>query len=83
MNDCSINRRVSDGGVLEFTRFYEGLGNHILHITSELKPDNSQPFVFVGGEAFAPHLDFLKLFSLVQLVLRPQYSTTGYPEQGL
>lgn len=64
------NGRVSDGGVIENTTFYDKLKNHRLLIPSPCKPKNSEqllPFVFVGDEAFALREDFLKPFSQQQL----------------
>lgn len=65
-----ISGRVSDGGVLKYRRFYEGLKNHTLHVSSGSKPDNSQnelPFLFIGDEAFALQPDFLNPFNQEQL----------------
>ncbi|KAJ8967550.1 hypothetical protein NQ314_002865 [Rhamnusium bicolor] len=64
------NDRVSDGGVIENTVFYEKLKRHTLQIPGPCKSKNSKeplPIVFVGDEAFAIREDFLKLFGQQQL----------------
>lgn len=64
------NGRVSDGGVIENTMFYEKLKNHTLKIPLPSNPKDSEkmlPFVFIGDEAFALREDFLKPFAQQQL----------------
>lgn len=66
MCDFGINGRISDGGVIEYTRFYKKLKNGMLHLPAALSPQNSQrqlPFIFIGDEAFALRSDFLKPYS--------------------
>ncbi|XP_045119497.1 protein ANTAGONIST OF LIKE HETEROCHROMATIN PROTEIN 1-like isoform X1 [Portunus trituberculatus] len=63
MCDIGVNGRISDGGVIHETVFYEKLCNDDLHIPTPAVPKNSHtalPFVFVGDEAFALRKDFLK-----------------------
>lgn len=64
------NGRVSDGGVIENTTFYEELKNKSLHIPPPCNQKYSEralPFVFVGDEAFTLRKDFLKPFGQQQL----------------
>ena len=68
--DIGTNGRVSDGGVIESTKFYEKLLHEELNLPLPRKPDNSTsdlPYVFVGDEAFALRKDLLKPFSRKQL----------------
>lgn len=70
MCDFGINGRISDGGVLKETIFYNKLVNNNLNIPSPRIRNNSAyelPFVFIGDEAFALRNDFLKPFSAVDL----------------
>ncbi|XP_050294537.1 uncharacterized protein LOC126734825 [Anthonomus grandis grandis] len=64
------NDRVSDGGVLKNTRFYDKLVNHELKIPAPSKSKYSErplAYVFVGDEAFALRDDFLKPIAQKQL----------------
>ncbi|XP_031351783.1 putative nuclease HARBI1 [Photinus pyralis] len=64
------NGRVSDGGVIEYTTFYDKLKDGTLRIPLASEPKNSGrllPYVFIGDEAFALREDFLKPFSQKQL----------------
>lgn len=68
--DIGTNGRVSDGGVIENTTFYNKLLNGNLSLPSPRKPEgatNELPYVFVGDEAFALRKDFLKPFSQREL----------------
>lgn len=70
MCDCGTNGRVSDGGVIENTRFYDRLINGDLQVPNSSKTEKSierLPYVFVGDEAFALREDFLKPFSQKEL----------------
>lgn len=70
MCDVGTNGRISDGGVLDNTRFGELLIEEKLNLPSPKRPDNSSktlPYVFVGDEAFALRKDFLKPFSSREL----------------
>lgn len=60
--DIGTNGRVSDGGVIENTTFFEKLVNDRLHIPS-MNNENKLPYVFIGDEAFALRPDFLKPFN--------------------
>lgn len=64
------NGRVSDGGVLENTAFYNKLLHHNLKIPAPSKSKTSErplAHVFIGDEAFALREDFLKPFAQKQL----------------
>lgn len=68
--DFGTNGRVSDGGVIENTLFYEKLKNGKLSIPEQANSKNSSgplPYVFVGDEAFALRSDFLKPFAQKEL----------------
>jgi len=68
--DIGMNGRVSDGGVIENTKFYEKLLHEELNLPLPRKPDNSTSdllYAFVGDEAFALLKDLLKPFSQKQL----------------
>jgi hypothetical protein len=68
--DIGRNGRVSDGGVIENTTFYNKLLNGNLNLPSRRKPEgatNELPYVFVGDEVFALSKDFLKPFSQREL----------------
>lgn len=59
--DFGTNGRISDGGVLNNTKFYEKLQNQQLKIPQGEKLTNTNrilPYVFVGDDAFSlePHL---------------------------
>jgi hypothetical protein len=71
MVDCGVNGRISDGGVLQHTRFYRKLQEKKLHIPNAKAPNNSDrplPYVFVGDEAFSLTENFMKPFDLKLLV---------------
>lgn len=64
--DVGTNGRISDGGVIENTTFYEKLKSNCLHIpTASAVPgcNDVLPFVFIGDEAFALRPDFMKPFN--------------------
>lgn len=70
MCDCGTNGRVSDGGVIENTLFYEKLRNGTLRLPSGSKTENISeplPYVFIGDEAFALRDNFLTPFAQKQL----------------
>ena len=59
------NGRVSDGGVIENTKFHEKLINRQLNLPEPKPVKNgviTLPYVFVGDEAFCLRSDFLKPF---------------------
>jgi len=69
---CGIgtNGRVSDGEVIDNTKFYEELLHEEIYLPLPRKPDNNAsdlPYVFVGYEAFVLRKDLLKPFSQKQL----------------
>lgn len=64
--DVGTNGRVSDGGVINNTIFYEKLINGELHIPTQNDEDssgNDLPYVFVGDDAFSMRPDLIKPFS--------------------
>ena len=68
--DSETNGRVSDGEVIENTKFYEKLLHEELNLPLPRKPDNSTsnlPYVFIGDEAFVLRKDLLKAFSQKQI----------------
>ncbi|XP_031341136.1 uncharacterized protein LOC116169243 [Photinus pyralis] len=60
--DVGKNGRHSDGGILEYTDFYDGLMNGHLHLPDNSETDKNLNFVFLGDEAFSLHENFLKPF---------------------
>ncbi|KAK4886556.1 hypothetical protein RN001_002827 [Aquatica leii] len=70
MVNVGTNGRVSDGGVIENTSFYNKLVDDKLNIpaASEIHGSNKKiPFVFIGDEAFALRPNFLKPYSQKKL----------------
>ncbi|XP_068227653.1 uncharacterized protein [Palaemon carinicauda] len=64
--DFGANGRISDGGVIENTKFGEKLANNTLNIQHPVIIRSSYrtlPFVFVGDYAFAMRTNFLRPFS--------------------
>ncbi|XP_022166261.1 uncharacterized protein LOC111030867, partial [Myzus persicae] len=70
MVDVGINGRISDGGVISYTKFGNMLNNKTLNIP---KPDlltntnYTLPFLFVADEAFAMSENLLKPYSQTNL----------------
>lgn len=65
---CSVgtNGRVSDGGVLNHTKFYEKLINNDLKISEPTQLPQSNrvlEYVFVSDEAFAMRSDLIKPYN--------------------
>lgn len=63
--DTGTNGRISDGGVLNNTKFYEKLTKNELRIPKPRSIENSNTvlrYVFVGDEAFAMRRELLKLY---------------------
>lgn len=70
MVDFGVNGRISDGGVIDHTTFYQKLKNGNLSLPHPTRPKGSQdimPFVFIGDEAFSLRCDFLKPFGQKEL----------------
>ena len=68
--DFGVNGRVSDGGVIDHTLFYNKLRDGTLSLPTPQPPQKSEiplPFVFIGDEAFALRKDFLKPFNQREL----------------
>lgn len=63
--DFGTNGRVSDGGVLLNTKFFEKFANNSLNIPPKEKLNHSSrilPYVFVADDAFALRQDMMKPF---------------------
>lgn len=61
--EVGTNGRISDGGVIRHTTFFEKLNNNRLNITQPEPVNGSMtelPYVFIGDEAFALRCDFFK-----------------------
>nr|CAI5853194.1 unnamed protein product [Callosobruchus analis]CAI5864209.1 unnamed protein product [Callosobruchus analis] len=61
--DIGTNGRISDGGVLQKTKFFQRLNFKSLNLPSPRKVnDHSEelPYVFIGDEAFALRTYFIK-----------------------
>ncbi|CAH1983858.1 unnamed protein product [Acanthoscelides obtectus] len=58
--DVGKNGRLSDGGVIESTKFYHKLIHGQLHLPNNTDTENNFNFVFLGDEAFSLHENFLK-----------------------
>lgn len=70
VSEFGINGRISDGGVIGQTKFYDKLNNQSLHIPEPEHLNNSNNvlnYVFIGDEAFALTPNFLKPFSQREL----------------
>ena len=62
------NGSVSDGGVLEYTDFYDKLQTEYLKIPESSDVNGRKlPYVFIGEEAFSLRRDFLKPYCVKQL----------------
>ncbi|CAH2003490.1 unnamed protein product [Acanthoscelides obtectus] len=60
--NVGCNGRVSDGGVLEYTKFYDKLIEKKLNLPSNDVTKHNLNFVFVADDAFALHENILKPF---------------------
>lgn len=60
--DVGKNGRLSDGGVIEYTRFYEKLKNNALNLPDNVENEYGLNSIFIGDEAFALHKHILKPF---------------------
>lgn len=68
--DFGTNGRISDGGVLANTKFFEKLENNELCIPSATAVTNSTrslPYVFVADDAFPLRTDLVKPFRQADL----------------
>lgn len=65
--DVGKNGRLSDGGVIEFTRFYEDLKKGKLQLPDNNETVNNLSFVFLGDEAFSLHDNILKPYAQREL----------------
>lgn len=57
------NGRLSDGGVIEFARFYEDLKKGKLQLTDSNETVKNLNFIFLGDEAIALHDNILKPYA--------------------
>ncbi|XP_023312016.1 uncharacterized protein LOC111692317 [Anoplophora glabripennis] len=60
--DAGKNGRISDGGVLQYTTFYQYLVEEKLHLPDRYDCRENMNFVFISDEAFALHKHILKPF---------------------
>lgn len=63
MVDVGINGRISDGGVISYTKFGQALADNTLRIPERTQLPNSQkilPFVFLGDDAFGMTANLMK-----------------------
>ncbi|CAH2001490.1 unnamed protein product [Acanthoscelides obtectus] len=58
--DVGKNGRHSDGGILEYTEFYDKLTKGQLHLPNNDETEKHLNYVFLGDEAFSLHENFLK-----------------------
>lgn len=68
--DVGFNGRISDGGIIRRTKFWELFESGALNIPeSDFLPNSDEkfPFVFVMDDAFALLPNFMKPFSLIML----------------
>lgn len=57
--DIGKNGRLSDGGVIKYTEFYQILKTKSLNLPTIAETKNNLNYVFLGGEAFALGKNFL------------------------
>uniref|UniRef100_A0A803JJM1 DDE Tnp4 domain-containing protein n=1 Tax=Xenopus tropicalis TaxID=8364 RepID=A0A803JJM1_XENTR len=69
MVDVGKNGRVSDGGAMEQTFFYQQLQNDQLHLPSNSDSREGLNYAFVADEAFALHKHILKPFPQKHLTM--------------
>uniref|UniRef100_A0A803KDN9 DDE Tnp4 domain-containing protein n=1 Tax=Xenopus tropicalis TaxID=8364 RepID=A0A803KDN9_XENTR len=69
MVDVGKNGRVSDGGAMEQTFFYQQLQNDQLHVPSNSDSREGLNYAFVADEAFALHKHILKPFPQKHLTM--------------
>lgn len=65
MCDFGTNGRISDGGVLQSTKFFEKLDNKLLNIPTE--DTDTLPYVFVTDEPFPLREDMIKPYQHASL----------------
>lgn len=66
MVDVDANGRISDGGVLYYTKFWEKFENHTLNIPPPSWLTNTiekYPYVFLGDEVFSLKTNLMKPYS--------------------
>jgi len=70
--DVGTNGRVSDGGVIDNTKFYKNLQSETLNLPKAENVNGSNKklnYVFLGDEAFSLRPDFLKPYNQRELTL--------------
>lgn len=80
--DVGMNVRISDGGVITNTQFYEKISQGSLKIPSPEEPNLSDtvlPYVFVGDEAFSLRPDCMKPYQTSFYPKIQESLTIGYP----
>lgn len=65
--DVGKQGRISDGGIITSTKFYDLLSNNLLQIPNNQETEENLNFVFVGDEAFALQQHILKPYSQKEL----------------
>jgi hypothetical protein len=65
--DVGKNVRISDGGVLEHTTFYQQLVQGLLNLPDNEDTVENLNYIFVGDEAFPFHVHVLKPLSQICL----------------
>lgn len=81
--DVGMNGRISNGGVVNNTIYYEQFANDQLDPAPEsVIFDLDLENVFVGEDAFAMQPDLIKPTVGIRLITREEYATIAYPEHG-
>lgn len=85
--DFGTNGRVSDGGVLQNTLFFDKLQNNLLNIPRESEVRNGLRkllYVFVADDAFPLRTDMLKPYRQSDLDCKEKkFTTTEHLELGV
>ncbi|CAH1992807.1 unnamed protein product [Acanthoscelides obtectus] len=83
--DIGTNGRISDGGVLRKTKFFQRFASNSVNLPSPRKPSGhleELPYVFIGDEAFALRTDFIKPYPQRQSQARSSKIIYNYRVQG-
>jgi hypothetical protein len=79
---CGTNGRISDGGVIKNTDFYELLMSDSLKLPQPVTMpgiQNKLPYVFIGDKAFSLTTNFMTPYKLVQSAMKRSVSIIGFP----